>query len=169
MHCRLFIGYRCRNSFWDEASNTETNEEEDDGTQQSKSETSSPLIQGYENSWWSPRQNHRAKAIEAPELCNSFFGHKTYVIAVAGWVVPAVGNPINYAKHKGDVCITRFVDKRYEERCDDQSVRNAKQVVFLVTNLPSDETVQTQGHRSQKCKSWSQERKEIEPCLRTDE
>lgn len=148
MHSLLFISSHCPNSFWDEASNTETNKEEDDSSKQSKSEASSPLIQGYENSWWSPRQNHRAKAVKAPELSNSFFGYKAHVIAVTGWVVPAIGNPINYAKHKGNVCMTRFVDERYEERCNDQSICNAKQVVLLVTNLPSYKTVQTQGHRS---------------------
>ena len=34
--------------------------------------------------------------------------------------------------------MTGFVDERYEERRNDQSIRNGKQVVLLVTDLPSD-------------------------------
>ncbi len=115
----LFIGSSCHNYLWDEDGNAKSNEQKDASTNQSKSKTSSALIQGNEDKGRGPRQTHRAKAVEAPKLRHLFLRNNRNEISIRRGVVPSVCNAIYDAKEERNVGMTRFVDETYEERRDD--------------------------------------------------
>lgn len=125
LYTLLFIGSFCHTYFWNEYGNAKSYEQKDASTNQSKSKTSGALIQGYEDGGRSPRQTHRAKAVEAPEFRHLFLRNNRNEISIGRGVVPSVGNAIYYTEEESNFGMTRVVNESYEECRDEQSIGNA--------------------------------------------